>query len=148
MRTTIFLIVLLFCGLSARSGAAEASLSLGEAYPVVGERIEVTLHGVDSPETAALWVVHRPNSQTAETIRVGNFNAEGQVWWTPKAPGIATLRDRDPAAEGEAASVSVAICFSTNPASGILVMVLAGLLLFGGAGWSLRLALRRSGSNR
>ncbi len=145
MRTATLLIVLALIGLLSRTGAAEGTLSLSEPYPKVGKKIEIRLEGVSEPAKESLWVVHRPNSQTAETLEVGPFDDEGKIWWIPEAPGIANLTNRDPeSGDEEMVSMSVAICFSSTPAWGILVMVLAGLLLFGGAGVSLRLALKEN----
>jgi hypothetical protein len=42
---------------------------------------------------------------------------------------------------GVAASENVAILFAKTPMAGVMVMIFAGVLLFGGAGLSMRLVL-------
>ena len=62
--------------------------------------------------------------------------------FAPESPGIAKLVVID--ADGqELGSEEVAIRYAGIPIYGIIVMVLAGILLFGGAGTSLVIALRR-----
>jgi hypothetical protein len=144
MRTNVLLPLLILVFLFPVS-LAGSSITLSEAYPVLGESMTVMLDGVHDPSGASLWVVYRPNSQTvdADTKPIGYFSDEGKITWTPRAPGIATITVRD-SESVEIATLNVAICFSSTPASGILVMVLAGLLLFGGAILSLRLALKKT----
>jgi hypothetical protein len=133
----MWLAVLLFVAPNLMAGDI---LTLSDKDPVEGKEIRLFLQG--GVEGAALKVVYRPNSETSVEEEVGPFQADASIVWTPAHPGIASLvvLDRDGASLG---SKDVAIRFGGVPAYGILVMLLAGLLLFGGAGFSLVLALRR-----
>jgi len=116
-------------------------LTLSGGEPVEGRAIRLEL-GPGAPDASFLKVVYRPNSETSVEEELRPFKADGSVMWTPAHPGIASLIVVD-AGGRTAGSKDVAIRFAGIPAYGIAVMLLAGLLLFGGAGWSLVLALRR-----
>ena len=120
----------------------EPAMILSEPVPVFGREQTVSLR-IPRPVKASLTVTYRPNSATAKEEEAGAFSEEGALPWTPESPGIATLTARD---EGGVilAELHVAICFAETPFYGVVVMVLAGLLLFGGAGLSLALALKGS----
>ena len=133
----IFLILL---SLPATVLAREITLSTSP--PVEDEALTLILVAEDAP-ACRLKVIYRPNSETAKEEEVGAFRGDGTIQWTPSAPGIASLQAVGPDNE-VLVSENVAIRFSGIPAYGVLVMVLAGILLFGGAGVSLRLALRES----
>lgn len=138
MKTTIIGLVLV--GLAGAPLAA-ADLSMDVDFPVVGKGIEITVSGVDLPESLALWVVYSPNSETRTEEEIGGFSFGGTVTWNPARFGIATLSARGAAGE-EVTAENVAVLFAETPMSGVLVMIFAGLLLFGGAGFSLRSVLR------
>lgn len=89
---------------------------------------------VDRPTTLArsgasdtLVVTYRPNSSIA---RVDTL--VGAREWTPRQAGVVKLQ----APGGEAQSVSVR--FDRTPVSGLFVLIGAGLILFGGAGFAFR----------
>jgi len=137
MKTMILTVVLL--GLSGGSVPA-VDLSLDDDFPVVGQDQKVTVSDVGPAEDLALWVVYSPNSETRTEEEIGRFSSIGTIMWNPSRFGIATLSARDAAGEAVAAE-NVAILFAETPASGVLVMVFAGILLFGGAGISMRSVL-------
>jgi hypothetical protein len=118
---------------------ADDFLTLSDTDAVDGKEIRLLLQ--EGIKGSTLKVVYRPNSETSVEQDAGPFLSDGSIVWTPEHPGIASLVVLN--AQGEAiGSKDVAIRFSGIPAFGILVMLFAGLLLFGGAGWSLVLALR------
>ncbi len=135
----VFLTVALF-GCVAGSALAGVELSLDADFPEVGKDQTVALSGADGSEHLSLWVVYSPNSETQAEEEIGPFPG-AEITWNPTRPGIATLSARDD--DGNTvASLNVAILFSSTPVSGVLVMFLAGVLLFGGAGLTLRSVLR------
>lgn len=81
-----------------------------------------------------LFVTYRPNSVVAQrdTIRVGGFNS---VRWTPKRAGVVRL------ALPGGANQNVSVRFTEAPLSGLLILIGAGLILFGGAIFSMRALL-------
>ena len=122
------------------TAAHGAELKTTETYPTVDAACEVSLEGHDAPHTVELTVVYRPNSATTVEAVIGTFSADGTLSWTPDQPGITTLVAAGPDGK-KVASRAVATRFSDTPIAGVVVMLLAGLLLFGGAGYSLRRAL-------
>lgn len=120
--------------------AVAAELDLDGEFPVVGQSSKISLTGVDDHEGLELRVVYSPNSETSSIEKAGAMSPDGELVWTPSRPGIATLAVVDP--DGDRVAVeNVAILFATTPVSGLLVMLFAGLLLFGGAAFSLRTVL-------
>jgi hypothetical protein len=112
-------------------------------FPVDGEATVLTLTGGEAGASYSLATVYRPNSRTADTVMVGPIGADRLFSWTPKEPGLARIIVLDPAG-GEWAVVAerdVAVRFSSPPPSGLLIFILAGALLFGGASLSMRRAL-------
>jgi hypothetical protein len=136
-------------GASAR---ADEKLTLESKFPTVGKAEAVTLTGADDPAALRLRVVYRPNSETSVKKTLGAFDAEGRISWTPKAPGLTVLEairpdGKDKSGKDKFKSVTklkVATCYARTPVRGLVVMILAGILLFGGAAVSLWMALRRT----
>jgi len=139
MNKIVATVVLIACAASLPASGAE--LTCADGFPEVGEARTVTLAGVERPELLDLWVVYSPNSETEVITEVGRFSADGEIVWTPAKFGIATLSARD-AAGATVAAANVAIVYARAPISGVLVMLFAGALLFGGALLSLALVLR------
>ena len=117
-----------------------ADLSISQQYPVRGEKLRVTVTGADNPESIVLHATYRPNSSTELKTVVGPLGADGTVLWKPVDAGITTLLAMG--GDKKIASKNVAVCYPSTPASGMVVMFLAGFLLFGGALYSLRNALK------
>jgi len=141
MKYFIAILIILF-GTTA-TVLAQGTLDFAGHVPEEGKPLVLCLKDAD-PLDATLTVIYRPNSATEKVDDSGPFplDAEGRVQWVPQSPGIATLAVLD--REGKTVAQSdVAIRFAEVPLAGIVVMVLAGLLLFGGAGYSLVLALRK-----
>jgi hypothetical protein len=137
----LLMAILLALGAPARAGGLQ--LSLPVEFPVVGEEQAVRLSGDRPAGPVRLKVVYRPNSATEHESIVGEFGSDGSLRWRPDAPGITQLIAED--AEGKKlCEKRVATCFASTPVSGIVVMILAGILLFGGAATSLVLALKRT----
>ena len=112
-------------------------------FPVDGEGTVLVLTGGEEGARYNLATVYRPNSRTADTVMVGPVGEEKVFSWTPEQPGLARIVVLDPSA-GEWAVVTerdVAVRFASPPASGLLIFILAGALLFGGASFSMRRAL-------
>lgn len=137
MKTMILTVVLLglLCG-----SALAVDLSTDDDFPIVGQDQRVNVAGVERAGDLELWVVYSPNSETQTEAEIGRFSADGTLTWKPSRFGIATLSARDAAGDVVAAE-NVAILFAETPATGVLVMIFAGILLFGSAGFSLRSVL-------
>lgn len=118
-----------------------AALQVEQRYPVVGEGLQIRLIDHEAPTTLTLTAIYRPNSATEVKHPVGVFGQDGALVWKPNNPGITTLLVQGPDKK-KVASKNVAVCYPSTPASGMVVMFLAGFLLFGGALYSLRNALK------
>ena len=91
-----------------------------------GEAIDVAL-----PEAAdTLMVTYRPSSAIAHTVALPTGGARS-VSWTPEEAGVVEL-----SAVGTSQNVSVR--FRSVPPGGLLILLLAGTILFGGAGFALK----------
>ncbi len=108
--------------------AAQDVVSVTPDQPTRGEPVTVTF----SEPVDTVTVTYRPGAITAhtETFTPGSATFE----FTPERAGVVSV------ASGDAAK-SLSVRFRGTPISGIAVMVLAGLILFGGAALSLRALL-------
>lgn len=112
--------------------AAQAQFTFEPDDIVVGVPVTVTL----PPGTDTLTVVYRPNSSIGSTEHVPVGGAAAYTW-TPAQPGIVRLATEDGAGQ------NVSVRFQSPPASGIVVLVLAGCILFGGAIFATRALFQR-----
>ncbi len=94
--------------------------------PVVG--VPMTLR-FDAP-VDTVFVTYRPNSAVArrDTVRLGE---SASMKWTPERAGVVQI------GLPSGASQNLSVRFSETPLSGILVLIVAGLILFGGAAWAM-----------
>lgn len=122
MRTLLLLVALV-------APAAAAQISASTQAPVRGEPMQLTFAApVDS-----FSVTYRPGAVTAHTETLATGGAQ-TVTWMPARAGVVQV------AAGEATQ-NLSVRFRGAPALGILVMVVAGLILFGGAALAMRLLL-------
>jgi hypothetical protein len=122
--------------LSLASGApalAQPSMVAEDPYPLRGEPTRVRVEGSDGSPLAGvpLRARYRPNSETAHTAELGETGADGAVGWTPTDAGVVLLEAGS--AEAPSAQTRVSVRFGAFPSLGLLVMVVAALILFGGA---------------
>lgn len=128
--------------LAAAVPAAAVEIELASDSPLRGEPVAVTVSDDGAPLADARVEAHfRPNSQTARREELPPTGPDGRVEWTPTEAGIVTLSVLDPGGGAPLASVNTAVRRGYFPASGIAVMVTAGLLLFGGAAVGLKMLL-------
>ncbi|MCB0581293.1 MAG: hypothetical protein KDD10_18525 [Phaeodactylibacter sp.] len=110
---------------------APAQIELSDEQPTQGEAVTINL---EKPESM-LVVTYRPNSSVArrDTLRAAQPAAAFQ--WTPRKAGVVSLSTAS-------ASRNVSVRFQGLSASGLLVMIVAGTLLFGGAAFAFRVLFR------
>jgi hypothetical protein len=130
---------------STLAGGAEAQaateLHLARPYPLRDHPVAVTVTRDGVPVSDAVVTVrYRPNSEIAHVEELPPTGADGRVFWTPTDAGIATLETPGEGGAGPA-TLSVAVRFGAFPDLGVLVMTIAALLLFGGAGLGFYLLL-------
>ena len=114
--------------LAAAPLAAQDIVEVTPEAPVRGEPVRVTF----SESVDTVRVTYRPGAISAhtETFTPGAAAFE----FTPERAGVVSV------AAGES-SRSLSVRFQRAPLSGVVVMILAGLILFGGAALSLRALL-------
>lgn len=119
MPTRLCLLLLLWL---AGTGEVAAQYTLSTEKPHVGEPVTVTL-----PAPAdTLLVTYRPNSSIARPVPIPTEGRQ-TVTWTPAEAGVVAL------STPEGGGQNVSVRFDAPPVSGILVLLLAGAILFGGA---------------
>lgn len=97
--------------------------------PIQGRPVRITL---DAPADRVV-VVWRPNSAVPDTVAL---DAAGTSFvWTPTRAGVARLIATSGAETTVAQNVSVR--YAAYPASGIFILIVAGTILFGGAGFAM-----------
>lgn len=121
---------------------AGADIVLRERFPTEGQAISVIVQdAVGVPVVGAtVSAVYRPGSSVESESVVGTSSTGGQLTWTPQIAGIATLQATWTDDDGTETTMAtnVSIKFASAPISGVLIMVLAGLLLVGGSLWRIR----------
>ena len=118
------------------SGALSAqAIQLADPYPLAGQATTIGVYDTETPVVGAVVVVtYRPNSQTVSKEVLPPTNAQGEVSWTPNDSGIVTLTAHERSEDGKVlGSLSASVRFGTFPGAGLVVMFIAGVLLFGGA---------------
>lgn len=126
----VLLLAALLAGVLA--GPTAAQITPSTDAPTVGEPLTLTF---DAP-VDTLTVTFRPGA-AASTVRTQHIVLGGQTsyTWTPERAGVVQV-----AANGATQNLSVR--FTSLPGLGVLIMVLAGLILFGGAAWATSLLLQ------
>lgn len=130
---------LLLTVLAAAPAFAELAISADEERPLRGDTVRLTVTDDGAPAAGALVVaVYRPASNTVHREELPPVDASGTVLWTPAYTGPVSLQawpagsdleaDRQPAAV-----LTVAVRFGSFPLAGLIIMIIAGVLLFGGA---------------
>lgn len=127
MRAALSVLPILICLLTL-SQRATGQIELEPLKPTKGEVVSVTV----DPPVDSLLLVYRPNSAVAREEWVVSEQADGRFAWIPSDAGVVAM-----AAGGHARNVSVR--FAGVSTSGIIVMVLAFCLLFGGAFFAFKL---------
>ena len=107
---------------------AQDIVSVTPEQPTRGEPVTVTF----SESVDSVTVTYRPGAitATADTFTPGSETFE----FSPERAGVVSVTSGD-------ASQSLSVRFRGTPISGLLVMILAGLVLFGGAAVALRALL-------
>jgi len=96
-------------------------VKLASQYPVVGQPTTIQL---DAP-SKEVTITYQPGAPIAKT-QVLETGGQLQVQWTPERPGVASV-----AADG--GSQNVSIKFDGTPGLGVVIFIIAGCVLFGGA---------------
>lgn len=118
--------------------AAAAGIEVADTFPTRGEATELRVETGEGPlAEVVVEALYRPNSETASSEELPPTDDHGTVRWVPRDAGIVTL-----SVVGRSdLSRNVAVRFGTFPRNGVAIMIVAGLLLFGGAAFGFRMLL-------
>ena len=153
-RRVVFAILLSICLWAATAGAAEITCSLKsdgqeiscqEQAPTRNQWMLIRLVGVEEPGKWQVKMTYRPNSATSQTVEPVSFNEAGEARLKPSVSGIVEIQAEGPYIkdqEIETATLNIPVRYTSPPISGIIILLLAGSILFGGAGYSLVKALK------
>jgi hypothetical protein len=121
------LLLVLFFAATPAAGQSVTSISVLPERLVAGEKATLTF---DAPVESVI-TTYRPNSAIpiVDTLTVGGFTS---VRWTPERAGV--VRVSVPGGP----SRNLSVRFAALPVSGLFVLIVAGLILFGGAAWAMR----------
>ncbi|MGB3542744.1 hypothetical protein [Rubrivirga sp.] len=119
---------LLLLALLATSAGAQDIVSITPEQPTRDEAVTVTF----SEPVDSVTVTYRPGAVTAtsETFTPGSET----FVFSPSKAGVVSVSGGD-------ATQSLSVRYLGTPTAGLIVMILAGLILFGGAGMALRALL-------
>ena len=112
----------------------------GEHVPIFGEEVplRVTLDGEPAAE-ALVTATYRPGSNVERSKELGRTRSDGTIEWVADFPGLAQLDAVVKTGEIEGVeqtrkgTKTVSIRFRRTPWSGVIVLLVAGGFLFGGA---------------
>lgn len=130
MRPLLLLALLCLAAPAVAQDAPEApaatTISVFPETLVAGDESNLSF---DAPVQTVV-VTYRPNSAIplVDTVTVGGFES---IRWTPERAGV--VRVSVPGGP----SRNLSVRFAALPVAGIVVLILAGLILFGGAAWAM-----------
>ncbi|MBW3565297.1 MAG: hypothetical protein KY459_11270 [Acidobacteria bacterium] len=123
--------------------SAEVAITVADTYPLFGEPVTVTVADDGVPVgSATVSAEYRPNSRTMVAEAIGTTDASGNVEWTPSDAGLVRLTAIAAGSEEAIASKAVSVRYVSFPIEGILTMLIAGIILFGGAGLGMSILMR------
>ncbi len=122
--------------LTVAAPSIHADIVLDTAFPTVKQstRIHVTDDKDASVGGAEVTVTYRPGSAVERSSVVGTTSEAGTFAWTPSEAGIATIAATWIGNDDtqHTTSVNTSVKFDPTPVSGIIIMVIAGIVLIGG----------------
>ncbi|MEJ2721807.1 MAG: hypothetical protein P8181_11815 [bacterium] len=140
MRNPISVCVLVIIGMALMTTAVPAShaeIVLDTAFPVEKEATRIHVVGPDGGPVAdaAVTATYRPGSAVATEVEVGRTGVDGNCEWVPGEAGIVTIGAAwvDGAGVEQTTAINVSVKYDHAPIEGIVIMIVAGIVLIGGA---------------
>jgi hypothetical protein len=112
---------------------ADAQIQLSNEKPVAGEAVTISL---DQPETQVV-IAYRPNSSVVRRDTLRSDGPTSEFSWTPQKAGVVALST-------SSASRNVSVRFEGFSYPGLVVMLLAGGILFGGVIFAFRVLFSKT----
>ena len=94
-------------------------------YPTVGKA--TTVHLSEYADTVV--VTYRPDAPAVKVVEEVSAGGTNDIVWRPLHPGVVRI-------EAGGASKEISVKFDGVPMSGVLIMLIAGAVLVGGAAYS------------
>jgi hypothetical protein len=113
-----------------------AQVTFSPEQPQVGEEVQL---GFETPQSY-LKITYRPNSSIVETDSIP-LDMAASFTWTPDKAGVYNF-------SSDSFSTNVSVRFQGVSWTGIVTMVLAGLILFGGAAFAFRNLFKKSAETK
>lgn len=129
MKKGLIFLLILAAAVPMAGLQAQEEIGLSVDAPQVGQPLTITL----AQPTDSLRITFRPNSSMVKTEVLVNNPPAAVFEWTPRDPGLVQLGYTDPES-GAVVRRNVSVFFDGLSVSGLVVMISAGLILFGGAG--------------
>jgi len=124
------LVLLIGAPAMASKQSAKQSISVADKFPTVGRKTVITL-GKPSPK---ITFIYQPDAPVARKVTLAT-HGRLKVDWTPQNAGVVTIK-------AGKVSKDVSVRFDGTPAGGLIMMLLAGLILFGGVGVCMTVILK------
>ena len=128
--------VLIWSTAGLGTAAAQGSIVLRTQYLVQHQATHILIQSDDGRPVAGARVsaTYRPGSSVSRHSEIGTTDPTGRIEWTPIEAGIVELTAAKPdSLRPIQASTHISIKFASPPISGIIIMLLAGILLIGGS---------------
>jgi hypothetical protein len=129
-------VVLIYTAVGFGNAAAQGSIVLRTQYPVQKQATWILVQSDDGSPVAGALVsaTYRPGSNVSQLTEIGTTDRTGRVEWIPVDAGIVEITAAHPdSLISLQASTNTSVKFASPPISGIIIMVLAGVLLIGGS---------------
>jgi hypothetical protein len=114
------------------AGGAEADIRIDPVSPTQGEEARVTVTDLEGTPLSGVEIVavYRPGSQVESLDSLGQTGPGGTLSWAPREAGVVTLRT----VEGQAPAYShnLSVRFRGLPVPGLIILIAAGVILYGG----------------
>jgi hypothetical protein len=102
-------------------------VTVAEKFPTVGKETVITL----SEPVDELAITYQPDAPVARTVRLAT-NGALEVPWVPAKAGVVKIA----AVNGDGVA-EVSVKFDGTPMLGVVIFIVAGIILFGGASLSM-----------
>jgi hypothetical protein len=121
----------LLAGLLVLAPAARADFATEPPHPTQGKATRVFLTDDNGAPLGGIAVVarYRPGSRVESADTVGVTDPAGALEWMPRDAGLVTLQT---AGGGPAISRNLSVRYAGVPLPGLVIMILAGVILYGG----------------
>lgn len=129
-------VVLIWAAAGFGNVAAQGSIVLRTQYPVQNQATWILVQSDTGRPVAGAVVsaTYRPGSSVSRLTEIGATDGTGRIEWIPVDAGIVSITAVHPdSLTPIQASTNISVKFSSPPISGIIIMLVAGILLLGGS---------------